>query len=88
LVDLEAAINHVASERNQTTHPHSLPLGSGDLFAGYLTFELGEGQQDVKRPINVVVLNCRVTATKETPRSGNRGRIGQPTDYQRSPFMP
>jgi hypothetical protein len=75
------AINHVVSERNQTTHPHSLPLGGGDLvadpFGGYLTFELREGQQDVKRQasIDVVVLNCWVTATKETPRASNTSTI-------------
>src|ERR1700676_4281843 len=53
LIDLEAAINHVVAKWDQTTHPHSLLLGSGDLvpdpFAGHLALELGEGQQDVER---------------------------------------
>ncbi len=44
---------HLVAERDQTTHPHSLLLGGGDLVADplarHLALELGEGQQDIER---------------------------------------
>ena len=73
LVDGELAIVERVAERNHAADPQALALGGGDLVAdalgGDLAFELSEGQQNikVKRPIDVVVLNCWVTETNDTP---------------------
>ena len=72
---------HFLAERDQTTHAHSLLLGSGDLvadpLASHLALELGKGQQDIERQasIDVVVLNCWVTAMKDTACASNTSTI-------------
>ncbi len=72
---------HLIPERDQTAHPYALLLGGGDLVAdsltGHLALKLSEGQQDVegKASIDVVVLNCWVTATNDTPRASNSSTI-------------
>src|ERR1700730_16879863 len=53
LIDHDAALADVVTERNEATHPHAFTLGGGDLvadpLAGYLPFELGERQQYIER---------------------------------------
>src|ERR1700677_520851 len=52
LIDHQATLMHVVADRDQTTHPYALLLGSGDLVADslprHLALKLGEGQQDVE----------------------------------------
>jgi hypothetical protein len=62
----------VIPQRRDAAHPHPLLFRGGDLvadaFADDLALELREGQQNVegvKRPIDVFVLNCWVTDTKD-----------------------
>ncbi len=72
---------NVISQRRHASHPHALALGGSDLvpdaLARDLAFELGERQQDIERsrPIEVVVLNCLVTATNEIPCASNSSTI-------------
>jgi hypothetical protein len=73
LVGHQSAVLDVVAQRWHAAHPHALALAGRDLvadaFAGDLALELGEGQQDVQHqpPIEVVVLNCWVTDTNDTP---------------------
>ena len=63
-IDYQPAVADVVAQCRHPAHPHSLALGGRDLvpypLARYLALELREGQQNVelRRPIEVVVLNC------------------------------
>src|ERR1035437_9956013 len=52
-IDDELAVLDLVTQRNDTTHPHSLTFRSSDLvpdaLAGDFAFELSEGEQDVER---------------------------------------
>src|ERR1019366_7154553 len=73
-VDDQLAVFHVITQRRHAAHPHAFFRGRGDLvadaFACDFPLELGEGQKEfsVSRPMLVVVLNCCVIDTNETPR--------------------
>ena len=73
VVDDELAVFHIITQWRHAAHPHALFLGGGDLvadpFAGDFPLELREGQKDIQgRPMLVMVLNCWVIDTNETPR--------------------
>src|SRR5438105_5785501 len=65
------------SERGYAADPQPLALGGRDLVADALgsdfPLELGKRQQDIERqpPHRVVVLNCWVTETNDTPCPSN-----------------
>src|SRR5207253_2705560 len=71
--DDQLAILDVVPERRHAAHPHAFLLRRGDLVAHPLADHLAlERANDsrmlrVSRPIEVVVLNCCVTATKVIP---------------------
>jgi len=77
LNDGELAVLQLIAEGEGATHPKPFALGGGNLvpdtLGGDLPLELGKGQQhvEVSRPMDVVVLNCWVTETKETPWASN-----------------
>ena len=52
LIDDQLPVLHVIAEGRQATHPHALPLGSGNLiadtFASDLPLELGKREQHVQ----------------------------------------
>jgi hypothetical protein len=66
----DALIEGMGSGRNACRGRGRIGLnGAGESVAKRLFFELGEGEQHVeshiRRPIEVVVLNCCVTETNE-----------------------
>ena len=71
-VDGHLAVPRVVAKRGHATDPETLTLGGSDLvpdtLIADLRYELGKRQQDIEvnRPIDVVVLNCWVTDTKDT----------------------
>ena len=81
LVDGKGAVLPVVADGHPASHPHALLLGGGDLVAdplpGDFALELRKGQKDVQGqpPIEVVVLNCCVTETKETPAASKISTI-------------
>ena len=93
LIHGQLAVLDIIAERDVAAHPHALLLRRRDLvadaLAGDLALELGEGEQQfsVSRPIEVVVLNCCVTDTKDAFRASKTStslaksqRPGQPVD--------
>jgi hypothetical protein len=77
-IDGEGAVLSVIADGYPASHPHSLLLGCCDLVADPLprdfALELRKGQKD-RRPIDVVVLNCWVTETNETPAASKISTI-------------
>src|SRR6266851_5538366 len=73
LDDDQLSVHDRVAERRHAAHPHAFLLRSGNLVADALArdlaLELGKGQQhvEVSLPIEVVVLNCWVTDTNDTP---------------------
>ena len=71
-IDDQPPLANVIAQRRHAAHPHALALGGSDLvadaLAGHLALELAKESStlSVSRPIEVVVLNCWVTATKDT----------------------
>src|SRR5258705_8946882 len=71
------AVLHLVTKGQVASDPQALALRCRDLvpdpLGGDFPFELGKGQKDVEvsRPIEVVVLNCWVTETNETPWASN-----------------
>jgi len=80
-IDHQLALFYVTAEGRHSSHPHAFALGGRDLvtnaLAGDLGLELGKREQDVQGqpPIEVVVLNCWVTATNEAPCASNSSTI-------------
>jgi hypothetical protein len=71
LIDNELAVFDVVAERRPTAHPHSLSPRGGELVADTLaddlTFELGKGQENIKRqPTHRC---CRVERLRDTDES-------------------
>jgi hypothetical protein len=75
LIDDQLAVFDVIPEGRHAAHPNTLHLGGGDLvpyaLSNDLALELGAKDNSmfsVSRPMLVMVLNCWVMDTNETPR--------------------
>src|SRR5439155_24277479 len=66
---------HVITEGEGTANPKRLSFGGSDLVADALgsvsNWAKDRSTLSVRRPIEVVVLNCWVTETNETPCASN-----------------
>src|ERR1035437_3828830 len=77
LDDGNLVVFHLITEGQGTTDPEALTLGGSDLVPNPLgvtsrsNWAKDSSTLSVSRPIEVVVLNCWVTETKDTPWASN-----------------
>jgi hypothetical protein len=75
LHDGKLAVLQLIAKGEEASHPQPFALGGSNLvpdaLGGDLPLELGKGTLRVSRPMDVVVLNCWVTETKETSWAPN-----------------